>query len=320
MRRGDLLSVPEIAAVAHLPADDVVPGLARAGARPVPPPPQVPAAPARPAAASRDGTARAAARPVHTVPGSPAVSFPGTPGRAGPNSSGAVKPLGDSDAGVSAPVGISVPDARHHLHVIGATGSGKSTLMVNMILADIEAGRGVAVVDPKGDMITDLLARIPAEAAGRVALLDPDDNGPVPSLNVLDGPVPELAAEHLVSIFRTIYADTWGPRTDDIFRAAVLTLLTVAPPGPDGRLGPAPRWPTCPGCSPMSSSAAATPPSCAPQGQGPGRQRPVRVLVLVRRAVRRRPRPGHRPADEQAAGVPAAHLPPRGDRRRAVHR
>jgi hypothetical protein len=239
MRRGDLLSVPEIAAVAHLPADDVVPGLARAGARPVPPPPQVPAAPARPAAASRDGTARAAARPARTVPGSPAVSFPGTPGRAA-DPSGAVKPLGDSDAGVSRPVGISVPDARHHLHVIGATGSGKSTLMVNMILADIEAGRGVAVVDPKGDMITDLLARIPAEAAGRVALLDPDDNGPVPSLNVLDGPVPELAAEHLVSIFRTIYADTWGPRTDDIFRAAVLTLLTVPPPGPDGQPGPAP--------------------------------------------------------------------------------
>jgi type IV secretory pathway TraG/TraD family ATPase VirD4 len=151
-----------------------------------------------------------------------------------------VKPLGDSDAGMPRPVGISVTDARHHLHVIGATGSGKSTLMINMILADIAAGRGVAVTDPKGDMIIDLLARIPAEAAGRVVLLDPDDSGPAPSLNVLDGPVPELAAEHLVSIFHTIFADAWGPRTDDIFRAAVLTLLTIPPPRSGGLTGTAP--------------------------------------------------------------------------------
>jgi hypothetical protein len=239
MRRGDLLSVQEIAAIAHLPADDVVPGLSRAGARPVPPPPQVPTAPARQAAATLGATVHAAAEPAHTSPGSPAPSFPGTPSR-GSDASSTVKPLGDTDAGVSRPVGITVPDARHHLHIIGATGSGKSTLMVNMILADIAAGRGLAVVDPKGDMITDLLARIPAHAAGRVALLDPDDSGPVPSLNVLDGPVPELAAEHLVSIFRIIYADTWGPRTDDIFRAAVLTLLTVPSSGPGGQPSPAP--------------------------------------------------------------------------------
>jgi len=234
MRHGDLLSVQEIAAIAHLPADDVVPGLSRAGARPVPPPPQVPAAPARSTVAACDLTGRAAGEPARTAPGSAALSFSGAPGQSG-DASSAIKPLGDTDAGVSRPVGISVPDARHHLHIIGATGSGKSTLMVNMILADIAAGRGLAVVDPKGDMITDLLARIPAQAAGRVALLDPDDGGPVPSLNVLDGPVPELAAEHLVSIFRTIYADTWGPRTDDIFRATVLTLLTVPPPGPGGQ-------------------------------------------------------------------------------------
>jgi hypothetical protein len=239
MRRGDLLSVPEIAAIAHLPADDVVPGLSRAGARPVPPPPEIPAAPARPDAGFRSEMAHAAAKPARTGPGSPAPYFAGRAGDPG-GTSGAVKPLGDTDAGVSRPVGISVADARHHLHIIGATGSGKSTLMVNMILSDIAAGRGVAVVDPKGDMITDLLARMPAEAAGRVALLDPDDKGPIPSLNVLDGPVPELAAEHLVSIFRTIYADTWGPRTDDIFRAAVLTLLIVPPPGRDGHPAPAP--------------------------------------------------------------------------------
>ena len=56
---------------------------------------------------------------------------------------------------------LPVADGRHHFHVLGATGSGKSTLLTNMVLDDIAAGRGVAVIDPKGDLITDLLDRIP---------------------------------------------------------------------------------------------------------------------------------------------------------------
>jgi hypothetical protein len=187
MGRGDLLSVSELAALAHLPLDDAVPGLERAGARSVAPPPGVLAA--------------------------------------GPD----VKPVGDTDAGVPRPAGLAVADARHHLHVLGATGSGKTTLMIRMVLADVEAGRGAVVIDPKGDMITDLLDRVPASAAGRVVLLDPDDDGPPPCLNVLDGPAPELVTDHMTGIFRRIYADFWGPRTDDVFRSAVLTLLQAGP-------------------------------------------------------------------------------------------
>jgi TraM recognition site of TraD and TraG/Type IV secretion-system coupling protein DNA-binding domain len=183
MRRGGLLSVPELASLAHLPLDDAVPGLERAGARAVPPPPGVPA----------------------TAPG--------------------VKPIGDTDAGAPRPAGLAVADARHHVHIIGATGSGKTTLLLNMVLADVAAGRGALVIDPKGDMITDLLARIPERAAGRVVLFDPDDDGPRPCLNVLDGPAPELVTDHLTGIFRRIYTDFWGPRTDDVFRSACLTLL-----------------------------------------------------------------------------------------------
>ena len=187
MGRGDLLSIPELAALAHLPLDDAVPGLERAGARIVAPPPTVP------------GVGKE------------------------------IKPLGDTDAGLPRPAGLAVTDARHHVHVIGATGSGKTTLMINMVLADVAAGRGAVVVDPKGDMITDLLARLPEEAAGRVVLLDPDDEGPPPCLNVLEGPAPELVTDHLTGIFRRIYADFWGPRTDDIFRSACLTLLQAGP-------------------------------------------------------------------------------------------
>src|SRR5581483_939156 len=96
------------------------------------------------------------------------------------------KPLGDSDTGPRRGVGLAVDDARHHLHVVGATGTGKSTLLTNLILADAKAGRGLAVLDPKGDLITDLLACLPAETARRLVLIDPVETTAPPSWNVLD--------------------------------------------------------------------------------------------------------------------------------------
>ncbi|MBL7491180.1 ATP-binding protein [Frankia sp. AgB1.9] len=182
--RGALASVEELAALAHLPLDTAVPGLARAGAA--------------------------------------AVAAPAAIPTGGPD----VKILGDTDAGRRRPVGLRVADARHHVHVLGATGSGKSTLLANMILDDVEAGRGTVVVDPKGDLVNDLLARLPADVADRVILLDPQDNAPPPCLNILDGADPDLATDQLVGIFRRIWADSWGPRTDDLLRATALTLLT----------------------------------------------------------------------------------------------
>src|SRR5205807_1237435 len=66
------------------------------------------------------------------------------------------------------PARISPADARHHIHVLGPTGVGKSTLLLNLALDDIEAGRGVAVVDPKGDLVSALLERIPRAHWDRV--------------------------------------------------------------------------------------------------------------------------------------------------------
>ncbi|MHB1535207.1 MAG: hypothetical protein ACYC1D_11500, partial [Acidimicrobiales bacterium] len=57
--------------------------------------------------------------------------------------------------------------------VLGATGSGKSTLITNLVLADVTAGRGAVVCDPKCDLITDILDRLPDRAIGRVVVLDP---------------------------------------------------------------------------------------------------------------------------------------------------
>ena len=178
--RGDLLSTGELASLAHLPADPAVPGLARAGARPVPPPPGLP-------------------------------------------TSG--KLLGDSELGTPRPVRLTPADACQHVHLLGATGSGKSTLITNLALQDIEAGRGVVVVDPKGDLITDLLDRLPEEAVDRLVLLDPDERAAPPTLNPLDGDDPDLAVDHLVGILHRIWIAHWGPRIDDVLRASCLTLL-----------------------------------------------------------------------------------------------
>jgi hypothetical protein len=191
--RGALYSIPELAALAHLPADLVVPGLARAGARPVPPSVRVPSA----------GTD---ARPVRV--------------------------LGDSDAGPARAVAIPVADARHHLHVIGATGSGKSTLLANLVLDDVRAGRGAVVIDPKGDLVADLLDRLPPKAAGKTVLFDPEDGADPPRINMFDGAEPDVTVDNLVGIFKRIYSGFWGPRTDDLLRAACLTLVTACSKNP----------------------------------------------------------------------------------------
>lgn len=135
------------------------------------------------------------------------------------------KPLGRSTDGRQ--VSLAVADARQHLHILGPTGVGKSTLIANLILSDLKDGRGAVVIDPKGDLIEDLLARIPAGLEKRVDLLDPLDPSP-PGLNVLDSPDRDLGVDQLVGIFRRVFERFWGPRTDDILRAALLTLTDPA--------------------------------------------------------------------------------------------
>ncbi len=147
-------------------------------------------------------------------------------------SNGEVKVLGDADAGPSRPVGLKVADARRDTHILGSTGSGKSTLMGRMILDDIAARRGVVVIDPKGDLIADILERLPEEAGRRTILIDPTSRGPRPTLNILsptgEAKDRELLAENLVGIFRRTFSAHWGPRTDDVLRSAILTLQATA--------------------------------------------------------------------------------------------
>ncbi len=217
--RGDLLSVAELAAIAHLPTDVTVAGLARAGAKAVAPPPPV-------AQLVGADTASALRRTAPAVNTAPSVNSRSGAGRAslGGRPAGELKVLGDAEAGSRRPVALAVADARHHLHVMGATGSGKSTLLTNLVLDDIAAGRGAVVIDPKGDLVTDICDRLPAGAEARTVLIDSAERHAPPVLNVLAGPDPDLVVDNLVGIFRNIFAAYWGPRTDDVLRAACLTL------------------------------------------------------------------------------------------------
>lgn len=127
----------------------------------------------------------------------------------------------------SRPIAISAIDSLAHVHVLGPTGSGKSTLLLNLITQDMEAGHGVVVVDPKGDLIEDCLDRVPLHRLRDVIVLDPADEDRPVGLNPLGRPGAdqELVVDQVVSIFHQIFAESWGPRTDDILRAALLTLV-----------------------------------------------------------------------------------------------
>lgn len=147
------------------------------------------------------------------------------------------KPLGVANDGPPDVIGMTVPDARHHLHVQGVTGTGKSTWLANLVLAEADAGRGVVLLDCQGDLARNVLDRLPARCGDRLVILDPAETDAPPAWNVLapvpsaDGPAGpgdlaarEWAAENVVGVFRRLYSAWWGPRMDDVLRAACLTL------------------------------------------------------------------------------------------------
>jgi len=129
--------------------------------------------------------------------------------------------------GAQRPVAVSVADSLLHMHVIGPTGVGKSTLLANLILQDIAADRGAVVLDTKGDLNADVLDRIPKHRVDDVVVLDPTDESRPVGLNPLARTADaELVADQIVGTFHRLYAAYWGPRTQDILHASLLTLGT----------------------------------------------------------------------------------------------
>ena len=125
-------------------------------------------------------------------------------------------------------VRLPIADAVYHTHLLGPTGVGKSTVLLSLALADAAEGRGLLLLDPKGDLATDFLARLPQERAADVVVLDPTNPCPV-GFNPLSGP-PELAvvtAEAVLGVLAELFRDSWGIRTADVLSAALLTLARI---------------------------------------------------------------------------------------------
>ncbi len=119
---------------------------------------------------------------------------------------------------------LSARDRLMHMWVCGPTGTGKTTLLANMILHDIEHGHGAVVVEATGALVSRVLDRIPEDRIGDVVVMDATITDYVVGLNPLQAGPPEQAANFVYHVLHSIYAKSWGPRTADIMRAGLLTL------------------------------------------------------------------------------------------------
>ena len=140
-------------------------------------------------------------------------------------------------------LGISIGDALYHTVLLGPTGAGKSTALAHLALADIHAGRGVLLIDPKTDLVADILARIPEQRRDDVVVIDPTSSRPV-GINPLartqaarsgasssvgggvlgGGASPELVADTVLATFKGVFAESWGVRVEQVLAAALVTL------------------------------------------------------------------------------------------------
>ncbi len=121
---------------------------------------------------------------------------------------------------------IDTASRRQHVYIIGQTGAGKSTLLRNLILQDIEDGRGVALIDPHGDLAADVLEHIPPSRTRDVVYFDPSAPDPL-AINLFRATSDNwhLVASGIVSAFKKIWGSSWGPRLEYVLYAALAALL-----------------------------------------------------------------------------------------------
>jgi len=141
--------------------------------------------------------------------------------------------------GVTTSIGLTNKERERHMYVIGGTGNGKTTMLQYMIIQDIKNGKGVAVIDPHGDMAQEILMNIPDERIKDVVYFNPDDLAYPIGLNLLELDKSltgddllrekDLITESVISIFRKIFSsdDSGGHRIEYILRNAIQTSLTV---------------------------------------------------------------------------------------------
>jgi hypothetical protein len=160
------------------------------------------------------------------LPGQPAAHPKRLPPPKGTTGKGRVV-AASTAPGVSADLTLSAKNASHHTWILGPTGTGKSTLLQSLITQDIADGRAVVLIEPKGDLVSDVLARMPEHRTHDVVVLDATDPAAVVGLNPLStrGRRPEVVADQLLMVFRQLYGDAIGPRSADILYSSLATLV-----------------------------------------------------------------------------------------------
>lgn len=125
-------------------------------------------------------------------------------------------------------VGIKTDDRRRHVYIIGKTGMGKTAMLKNMIIQDIEAGKGLGFVDPHGEAAEEILDFIPSRRINDVVYFNPADlNNPI-AFNVMEGVGSEyqhFVASGLLQVFKKIWPDVWSARMEYILGNCILALL-----------------------------------------------------------------------------------------------
>jgi hypothetical protein len=140
--------------------------------------------------------------------------------------------------GTETKIGLTVDERRRHVYILGATGTGKSTMLLSMIQQDIEHNKGLCVIDPHGDLIEQVLSVIPKERISDVVYFNPDDISFPLGINLLELTPglssenavreKEFIAESIISIFQKIYTDKYsGPRMEYILRNTIHTAFTI---------------------------------------------------------------------------------------------
>lgn len=134
--------------------------------------------------------------------------------------------LGRSNfAGVSRPVALTAAASTRGLYVLGPTGTGKTSLIQNLVCDDLAQGRGLAVIETNGDLVRDLLDLIPPERTKDVVLLDLTDPDYAVGFNPLASTSdPSLVADQLGELFQRLWKEYWGPRTGQLAHMGLLTL------------------------------------------------------------------------------------------------
>lgn len=124
--------------------------------------------------------------------------------------------------------GIKQDDRRRHVYVMGKTGMGKTNLLENMAIQDIQKGHGLCFVDPHGEVVERLLDRIPNHRVNDVIYFNPADLDYPIAFNILesvDQRYKHLVASGLMGVFTKIWAGVWSARMEYILGNTILALL-----------------------------------------------------------------------------------------------